>query len=140
MSLSLQKIKMENIGQCISLVNINNYEMVVKFVIAFLQHMLMTFIASSKNLVNIFKTFYKFPGLKPKISKCEASTIDLLKGTIYYVCDLKLFDLTCVEMDVHFSYNNEAQWYGSFVQNHQMFPRLTQAFILWRRTLVESFP
>ena len=66
--------------------------------------------------------------------------MDLLKGTINYVCDLKLFDLTGGAIDVHFSYNNEAQLHGSVVQKGQMFPRLTQVFILLRRPLVECFP
>ena len=49
---------------------------------------------SVKNLIGIFQTFSQFSVLKTNINKCEIAGIDLLKGVIEVVCELKLFDLT----------------------------------------------
>ena len=69
-------------------------------------------ISSSKILVQTFKEFSCFSGLKSNIAKCDIADLGPLKGVLEAVCGLKTVDLTndtIKILGVHFSYYNEAK-------------------------------
>ena len=51
-------------------------------------------ISSVKMLVESFKEFYCFSGLKPNIEKCDIASLGPLKGVLETVCGLKTVDVT----------------------------------------------
>ena len=51
-------------------------------------------ISSVKMLVETFKEFSCFAGLKPKIAKCDIDGLAPLKGILEVVCGLKTVDVT----------------------------------------------
>ena len=66
-------------------------------------------ISSVKMLVETFKEFSCFSGLKPNIVKCEIVDLGPLKGALEAVCGLKTVDLTndaIKILGIHFSYHN----------------------------------
>ena len=67
-------------------------------------------ISSVKMLVETFKEFSCFSGLKPNIEKYEIAALVPLKGDLEAVCGLKTFDLTndaIKILEIHLSYHNE---------------------------------
>ena len=60
-------------------------------------------------LVEPFKEFSRFSGLKSNIVKCKIAGLGSLKGVLEAVCRLKTFELTndAVKIvGIHFSYHN----------------------------------
>ena len=71
---------------------------------------------SVKNLIDTFKLFSLFSGLKTNFSKCEIAGLGSLKGVLEAVCGLKSVNLTTDTvkfLGVHFSCNGILK-----VQNH----------------------
>ena len=71
---------------------------------------------SVKNLIDTFKLFSLFSGLKTNFSKCEIAGLGSLKGVLEAVCGLKSVNLTTDTvkfLGVHFSYSGILR-----VQNH----------------------
>ena len=69
-------------------------------------------IVSVKVLIDTFKVFSCFSGLKPNINKCEIAGLGVLKGVQEAVCGLQNIDLTndtIKILGVHFSYNKNVQ-------------------------------
>ena len=63
-------------------------------------------------LVDTFKVFSCFSGLKPNINKCEIAGLGILKGAQEAVCGLQKIDLTNDTIKIlgmHFSYNKKIQ-------------------------------
>ena len=74
-------------------------------------------ISSVKMLVETFKEFSCFSGLKWNIAKSENSCLDPLKGVLEAVCGLKTVDLTnntIKILGIHFSYHNETKTERNF--------------------------
>ena len=66
-------------------------------------------ISSVKMLVETFKKFSCFSGLKSNIAKCEIAGLGPLKGVLDAVCGLKTADLTNDAIKIlglNFSYHN----------------------------------
>ena len=64
---------------------------------------------SVKNLIDTFKVYSLFSGLKANFSKSEIARLGSLKGVLEAVCDLKSINLTTDTikiLGVFFSYNN----------------------------------
>ena len=60
------------------------------------------------NLLEIFKHFSQFSGLKPKKSKCEIAGIAVLKGVKVALCGMRCVNLhedTIKILEIHYSYN-----------------------------------
>ena len=75
-------------------------------------------ISSVKMLVEIFKLFSCFSGLKPNIVKCEIAGLGPLKGVLEAVCRLKTVDLindAIKILGIHFSYHNETKTERNFL-------------------------
>ena len=93
-------------------------------------------IPSVKELINGFKQFYHFSGLKANIEKCETASIVSLKGMTDTVCGLKCIDLsndTTKILGIHFSYNKKVQMRNSFLTTIK---KIQQVLRLWNsRTL-----
>ena len=73
---------------------------------------------SVKNLIDTFKVFSLFSGLKANFSKCEIAGLGSLKGVLEAVCGLKSINLTTDTikiLGVHFSYNDTIK-----VQNNSL--------------------
>ena len=69
-------------------------------------------IASVRILVDTFKVFSCFSGLKPNVNKCEIAGLGILKVTQEAVCGLQNIDLTNYTIKVlgiYFSYNRKIQ-------------------------------
>ena len=63
---------------------------------------------SVKNLIDTFKVYSLFSGLKVNFSKCKIAGLGSLKGVLEAVCGLKPINLTTDTtkiFGVHFSYN-----------------------------------
>ena len=70
-------------------------------------------ISSVKILVETFKEFSCFSGLKPNITKCEIAGLGPLKGVLEAVCGLETVDLTNDAIKIpgiHFSYHDETKY------------------------------
>ena len=68
-------------------------------------------------LVETFKEFSWFSGLKPNIAKCEIAGLGPLKGVLEAFCCLKTVELTndAVKiLGIHFSYHNETKTERNF--------------------------
>ena len=64
---------------------------------------------SVKNLIDTFRVFSLFSGLKANFSKCETAGLGSLKGVLEAVCSLTSINLTTNTIKilvVHFSYNS----------------------------------
>ena len=69
-------------------------------------------IYSVKMLVETFKEFSYFYGLKQTIAKCNITGLGPLKGVLETVCGLKTVKLTndtIKILEIHFSYRNETK-------------------------------
>ena len=67
-------------------------------------------IVSIRVLIDTFKLFSCFSGLKPNINKCEIAGLGFLKGVQEAVCGLQNIDLTndaIKILGIHFSYNEK---------------------------------
>ena len=65
---------------------------------------------SVTNLLEIFKHFSQFSGLKPNKSKCEIAGIGVLKGVKVALCGMRcvnLFEDTIKILGIHYSYNKQ---------------------------------
>ena len=73
---------------------------------------------SLKNLIDTFKVFSLFPGLKANFSKCEIAGLGSLKGVLEAVCRLKSIDLTTDTIKIlgaPFSYNDTLKVQDNFL-------------------------
>ena len=73
---------------------------------------------SVKNLIDTFKVFSLFSGLKANFSKCEIAGLGSLKGVLEAVCGLKSINLTTDTikiLGVHFSKNNTLKVQNNFL-------------------------
>ena len=64
------------------------------------------------NLLEIFKHFSQFSGLKPNKSKCEIAGIGVLKGVKVALCGMRcvnLYEDTIKILGIHFSYNKQLE-------------------------------
>ena len=67
---------------------------------------------SVKNLLEIFKHFSQFSGLKPNKSKCEIAGIGVLKGVKVALCGMRCVNLhedTIKILGIHYSYNKQLE-------------------------------
>ena len=67
---------------------------------------------SIKNLLEIFRHFSQFSGLKPNKSKCEIAGIGALKGVKVALCGMKCVNLhedTTKILGIHYSYNKQLE-------------------------------
>ena len=72
---------------------------------------------SVTNLLEIFKHFSQFFGLKPNKSKCEIADIGVLKGVkvaLYGMRCINLHEETIKILRVHYSYNKQLENYKNF--------------------------
>ena len=63
-------------------------------------------------LVETFKEYFCFSGLKPNITKCKIAGLNPMKGVLEAVCGLKAVELTndaIKILGIHFSYHNETK-------------------------------
>ena len=80
------------------------------------------FLKNSKSiahLVEIFKTFSIFSGLKPNLTRCEIVEIGPLKGVQLSVCGMKCTDLhndAIKILGTYFPYNNLIKGFKSCIQ------------------------
>ena len=75
-------------------------------------------ISSFKMLVETFKEFSCFSGLKPNITKCKIAGLGPLKGVLETFFGLKTVDLTndtIKILEIPFSYHNETKTEKSFL-------------------------
>ena len=75
---------------------------------------------SVNNLINPFKIFSLFSGLKAIFSKCEIAGLGSLKGVLEAVCGLKSINLTMDTirvLGVHFSYNSTLKVQNNFLDS-----------------------
>ena len=69
-------------------------------------------IKSAINLLEIFKYFSQFSGLKPNKSKCEIAGIGVLKGVKVAICGMRCVNLheeTIKILEIHYSYNKQLE-------------------------------
>ena len=88
-------------------------------------------IASFRILVDTFKVFSCFSGLKPNINMCEIDSLGILKGTQEAVCDLQNIDLTNDSikiLGIHFSYNKKIQTERNYLTTVK---KIQKAFNVW---------
>ena len=67
---------------------------------------------SIKNLLEIFRHFSQFSGLKPNKSRCEIAGIGALKGVKVALCGMKCVNLhedTTKILGIHYSYNKQLE-------------------------------
>ena len=84
------------------------------------------YIASVKNLVDIFRTYLHFSGVRTN-SECEIANKCLLKRAKDAVCGLKQFDLTVdkiKKLDVHFPHDRKFQQGITFLSLLQVYKSL----------------
>ena len=65
-------------------------------------------VESVEDIIKVSILFSKFSGLKPNLTKCEASGIGVLKGVQVAVCGMKYINLKIDSikiLGIHFSYN-----------------------------------
>ena len=84
------------------------------------------------NLLEIFKHFLQFSGLKPSKSKCKIAGIGVLKGVKVALCCMKYVNLhenTTETLEIHYSYNKH-------LENDENFKKYTakieNVLKLWR--------
>ena len=64
------------------------------------------------NLLEIFKYFSQFSGLKPNKSTCEIAGIGVLKGVKVAICGMRCVNLheeTIKILEIHYSYNKQLE-------------------------------
>ena len=69
-------------------------------------------------VVETFKEFSCFSGLKPSIAKCKIAGLGALKGVLEAVCGVKTFDLTndaIKILGIHFLYHNKTKTERNFL-------------------------
>ena len=59
------------------------------------------------NLLEIFKYFSQFSGLKPNKSKCEIAGLGVLKGALCGMRCVNLYEDTIKVLGIHYSYNKQ---------------------------------
>ena len=88
-------------------------------------------IVSVRVLIDTFKLFSCFSGLKPNINKCEIAGLGILKGVQEAVCGLQNIDLTndaIKILGIHFSYNEKIQTERNFLTTVK---KLQKALNVW---------
>ena len=91
---------------------------------------------SVKNLIDTFKVFSLFSGLKANFSKCEIAGLGSLKGVLEAVCGLKSINLTTDTikiLGVHFSYNDTLKVQNNFLDTVKS---IQQVFRFWNSRIV----
>ena len=92
---------------------------------------------SVKNLVNTFKVFSHFSGLKTNLNKCEIAGLGSLKGVLEAVCGLKSIKLTTDTVKIlgaHFSHNDTLKLRNDFldtVRGTEQVPRFWNSRMLF---------
>ena len=84
------------------------------------------------NLLEIFKQFSKFSGLKPKKSKSEIAGIGVLKGVIVALCGMRCVNLhedTIKILGIHYSYNKQFEDDENF---KKYIAKIEKVLKLWR--------
>ena len=88
-------------------------------------------IVSVRVLIDTFKLFSCFSGLKPNINICEIAGLGILKGVQKAVCGLQNIDLTndaIKILGIHFSYNEKIQTERNFLTTVK---KLQKALNVW---------
>ena len=91
---------------------------------------------SVKNLIDTFKVFSLFLGLKANSSKCEIAGLGSLKGVLEAVCGLKSINLTTDTikiLGVHFSYNSTLKVQNNFLDTVKS---IQQVLRFWNRRIL----
>ena len=84
------------------------------------------------NLLEIFKHFYQFSGLKPNKSKCEIASIGVLKGVKVALCGMRfanLFEDIIKILGIHYSYNKQLENNENF---KKYIAKIENVLKLWR--------
>ena len=81
------------------------------------------YLLSVKNIINTFKVFSLFSGLKPNLGECEIAGLGSLKGVFVAVCGFKSSNLTTDTIDilgVYFLYNGtlSTKQFSRYSQKH----------------------
>ena len=87
---------------------------------------------SIKNLLEIFRHFSQFSGLKPNKSKCEIAGIGALKGVKVALCGMKCVNLhedTTKILGIHYSYNKQLENDENF---KKYIAKIENVLKLWR--------
>ena len=101
-------------------------------------------IVSVRVLIDTFKLFSCFSGLKPNINKCEIAGLGILKGVQEAVCGLQNIDLTndaIKILRIYFSYNEKIQTERNFLTTVKKLQKalniwITRALTLEGKTLI----
>ena len=98
-------------------------------------------IASVRILVDTFKVFSCFSGLKPNINKCEIAGLRILKGAQEAICSLILETNFLKILETHFSYNKKIQTEKNYLtiikKNQKTFNAwITRTFTLEGKILI----
>ena len=83
-----------------------------------IQHFSINDLLSVKNLINTFKIFSFFSGLKANFSKCEIVGLGSLKKILEAVCSLTSINVTTDTINIlcdHFSYNDTIKVQNNFL-------------------------
>ena len=84
------------------------------------------------NLLEIFKHFSQFSGLKPNKSKCEIAGIGVLKGMKVALCGVRcvnLYEDTIKILGIHYSYNKQLENDENF---KKYIAKIENVLKLWR--------
>ena len=84
------------------------------------------------NLLEIFKHFSQFSGLKPNKSKCEIAGIGALKGVKVTLCGMRcvnLYEDTIKILGIHYSYNKQLENDKNF---KKYIAKIENVLKLWR--------
>ena len=84
------------------------------------------------NLLEIFKHFSQFSGLKPNKSKCEIAGIGVLKGMKVALCGMRcvnLYEDTIKILGIHYSYNKQLENDENF---KKYIAKIENVLKLWR--------
>ena len=84
------------------------------------------------NLLEIFKHFSQFFGLKPNKSKCEIAGIGVLKGVKVALCGMRCVNLhedTIKILGIHYSYNKQLENDENF---KKYIAKIENVLKLWR--------
>ena len=87
---------------------------------------------SIRNLLEVFKDYSCFSGLKPNKSKCEIAGIGILKGVNVALCGMKCINLdkdTIKILGIHHSYNKNLENDENFKQSIN---KIENVLKLWR--------
>ena len=84
------------------------------------------------NLLEIFKHFSQFSGLKPNKSKCEIAGIGVLKGVKVVFCGMRCVNIhedTIKILGIHYSYNKQLENDENF---KKYIAKIENVLKLWR--------